>query len=692
MNVPNSLTYLFHIQPKTYSTTMVRHAMSCSLIVLACVYPGNAFVPETIPVAAVHADIGATQLHPKPRELDEFPALRDAYLDGTHPQLSDRELGLGTFIFEDWRKAWYTYGQCDRSISNREYEVRKSENGFIVDPFTGEAEYEIEEIDGEVPDDLVGVLYRNGPGKMGVNGERVAHILDADGLVLRFEFRPPEGITSSSRVKFTSRFVETEGFCDEREAKEFKMRGTFGTAPRGLPSIFGEPLRKGLNSDPEPKQPVIARMAANALRVDIKNTANTQVVAFGGKVMALWEAGMPYRIDPVTLKTIGQESLEGAKCQPGKQPVNYVPGLSEKYQPEILGGKAHTAHPKLCPRTGHLVGWTWAQNPLDGSMEVTFTEYASDKFRVVASTTHVLEGVALAPHDMVLTDHFIILKINSLKLDQLSFISGAKGPAEALTMDGRAPVRAFVFPRPTLPEDELTKYSPFVVEDIPACFSIHFSHGYEDERSGNIVTYFSGWPPNDSKSFLGAWGGFCPDYDKIPVTFYWRMEIDPASKQCVDLRVAPGAENVCCEHPVVHPNFATKDASYSYAQCCNVVGDASAPMGLVKLRLDGAPSELARGEKNEEVDVCWLGPRRFAGEPLVIPKRNGNIDREEDAYLMGLVYDAVKDRSSLMVFDLERELKEGAVCTLWLKTALPHGLHGCFDPSSNGSVETSYFC
>ena len=104
----------------------------------------------------------ATQLHPEPRKLDEFPALQDAFLSGSHPRKSDPELGRGTFIMEDWRKAWFTYGQCDRSITKSEYEQIKSVDGFIVDPFTGEAEYEIEDIDGAVPDDLVGILYRNG--------------------------------------------------------------------------------------------------------------------------------------------------------------------------------------------------------------------------------------------------------------------------------------------------------------------------------------------------------------------------------------------------------------------------------------------------------------------------------------------------------------------------------------------------
>lgn len=402
---------------------------------------------------------------------------------------------------------------------------------------------------------------------------------------------------------------------------------------------------------------------------------------------------MPYRLDPVTLETLGQDFLGDTKPLAGKLAVNYMPGIPEEYQPDMLGGKAHTAHPKMCPLTGNLIGWTWAQNPADGSMQVVFAEYCEDGFEKVAEESHILPNCALAPHDMVLTEHYIVLHFNAMNMDQVSFLSGAKGPAESLGMDARASTRAFVFPRPTLSKEEKQKYSPFVVEDIPACFSIHSSHGFEDEKTGNIVSFFSGWPPSDSKTFLGAWGGFCPDYYKIPETFYWRMEIDPTTHKCVDLRVTPGAENICCEHPVVHPNFVTKDAMFSYAQCCNVIGDASTPAGYSKFRIDGtapAQSHLKQGQRNEEVDTYFVGPRRFTGEPLVIPKKGGNIDREEDAYLVGLVYDSVEDRSSLVVFDLERELKEGPVCTVWLKTALPHGLHGCWSPDD--TARTSSFC
>ena len=86
-------------------------------------------------------------------------------MSNTHPKQSTDEQGRGEYIFSDWQKECYTYGQCDRSITTEEYERTKREGGFIVDPFTGEAEYDIEDsdIDGKVPDDLVGVLIELAP-------------------------------------------------------------------------------------------------------------------------------------------------------------------------------------------------------------------------------------------------------------------------------------------------------------------------------------------------------------------------------------------------------------------------------------------------------------------------------------------------------------------------------------------------
>ena len=117
--------------------------------------------PLSPPFSPFPSPYRATQLNPEPRKLDDFPALADAYQSGSHPRLSRDELGTGAFIMDDWRKAWYTYGRCDKTMTTSSGGEDPS-GGSVVDQSTGMAEYEIDDVDGTIPDDLVGVLYRIG--------------------------------------------------------------------------------------------------------------------------------------------------------------------------------------------------------------------------------------------------------------------------------------------------------------------------------------------------------------------------------------------------------------------------------------------------------------------------------------------------------------------------------------------------
>lgn len=63
--------------------------------------------------------------------------------------------------------------------------------------------YHLELVSGAVPPDIVGTLYRNGPGSFAVGGERLGHPYDGDALVLSLAF------DGSGRVFFRSRFVVT---------------------------------------------------------------------------------------------------------------------------------------------------------------------------------------------------------------------------------------------------------------------------------------------------------------------------------------------------------------------------------------------------------------------------------------------------------------------------------------------------
>jgi all-trans-8'-apo-beta-carotenal 15,15'-oxygenase len=604
--------------------------------------------------------IGSTFSYQKGRPMP--PKIQEALETNTHPDESQDELGNGIFVTSDWRQAWWTYQS-------------PPEDPTLIDDFDGFACYDIDEIDGTLPDDLHGTLYRNGPGKFGVNGQRVAHVLDADGLVLQVTIPPPSA-TEPRTVRFQSRFIETKAFQQERSANQFLVRGTFGTGPMGASA------GAGVNQDPvEPS--LVTKVMKRAFQLDIKNTANTQVVAFGGKLLTLFEAGLPYRLDPITLQTLEEYDMGGTLPR-GKMAVSLKDADT---LPDFMGGAAHTAHPNICPRTGHLVGWSWTQLANDGSLKVTITEWSPVDFSPVASATYIIPNCELAPHDMAMTENYIVLKVNALEMNRLDFLSGLKGPAASLKMDGRANVKGWILPRPT---STVECKEPIVV-DIPPCFSIHFSHAYECPITGNIVSIFSGWPASDSKDFLGAWGGFAPIFNQIPQTFIWRLELDPRTQSTVDLSIAPGCRNVCAEHPVVHPNFVTKRVLNSYAVASNLVGDSTAPCGYVRLRVeDGSITPLAVGDRNQDVDSYWFGSRYFAGEPLVVPKTGGDLNDEDDAYLLGMVQDSVRNRSFVAIFDLKRPLTAGPVCRLWLKSAVPHGLHGCFDPGSDAT--TSYFC
>ena len=140
-----------------------------------------------------------------------------------------------------------------------------------------EGDYEITEVEGTIPTSLRGTVYRNGPGNLSGSGERFAHILDDDGGgVPLLDRRRRDARTRRSR------YVRTPEFLAEEEADAVLFRNTFGTQP-----------------DP---------WWSNAGNLVLKNVANTNIQAWGGKVLALWEAALPVRIDPNTLDCVGEET------------------------------------------------------------------------------------------------------------------------------------------------------------------------------------------------------------------------------------------------------------------------------------------------------------------------------------------------------------------------------------------------
>jgi carotenoid cleavage dioxygenase len=153
---------------------------------------------------------------------------------------------------------------------------------------------------GEIPRGLEGALYRNGANPQFAPRGKY-HWFDGDGMIHGFYFE-------NGRVSYKNRWVRTEKWQRERAAGE---------------ALFG-----GINAMGE-TDPSVAGVSANA--------ANTNIVWHSGRLLALWEGGLPTELDPETLETRGTFDFGGRLTR-----RNHETGIM-------------TAHPKLDPHTGEML-------------------------------------------------------------------------------------------------------------------------------------------------------------------------------------------------------------------------------------------------------------------------------------------------------------------------------------------------
>ncbi len=125
---------------------------------------------------------------------------------------------------------------------------------------------------GRAPEGLAGTLYRNGPARFRRGGTASGHWFDGDGLIRAWSVK-------DGKATLAARFVDTPKRRLEEQLGSIVQPG------------FGTPSRAG----------------SRVTSADDTNPANTSVIAAGGRLLALWEAGSAFAVDPDTLATRGPE-------------------------------------------------------------------------------------------------------------------------------------------------------------------------------------------------------------------------------------------------------------------------------------------------------------------------------------------------------------------------------------------------
>ncbi len=212
------------------------------------------------------------------------------------------------------------------------------------EPIRFECDYADLCVEGEIPADLSGVLYRIGPNPQ-FAPRGAYNPLQGDGMVHAFHI-------AGGTVAYRNRWVRTRQWDLDRQAG----RALFATG------------------DPRENDPSVAGVAS-------QGAANTHVVAHAGRLLALEEGHAPVELHHRTLETIGPFDFGGR-----------LPGNM-------------TAHPKIDPATGEMLFFA---NFPDRAFDGGLVFYVADPNGDLVRTARIQGPYPALVHDFAVTRGHVV--------------------------------------------------------------------------------------------------------------------------------------------------------------------------------------------------------------------------------------------------------------------------------------------
>lgn len=288
-------------------------------------------------------------------------------------------------------------------------------------------------VHGEIPSELNGGFYRNGPTwrRPSIQGCNAAFALD--GMVQALVIR-------DGRADFRNRWVRTPKYVAEERAG----RGLF----RWADGDFGDWRSWGLGD-----------VARDAYTTGVpQGTSAVNVVPFCGEILALGEQGTPpIALDPITLETKGFVGWSSKLAQ----------GLAD---PVCFGDASFTAHPKWDERTGELYGWSYRD------VEPYLTLHWVRPDGAVRTRALWDAPYATVAHDMWLTETYVVLPFMPFHIDRRRIDKGLP----VWGWDPELPVTLALIRR-----DDMEGPVTWVSADFPAEYVMHTLSA--NEIDGRVV-------------------------------------------------------------------------------------------------------------------------------------------------------------------------------------------------------------
>ncbi len=439
-------------------------------------------------------------------------------------------------------------------------------------------------IEGVIPHDIQGTYYRNGPAKLERDDQRYQHLFEGDGMLQSFTI-------TGGKIVHKGKFVNTPKFEKEQKANRFLYSGP--------ETVISNPLA-----------------VTNA---DVINTANTNVIAVGDDLWALWEAGSATKVNAKTLEYKEQVTL----------------GEHDKYQ-KTLKGLPFSAHPKV-EANGDI--WNFGLNP--SGHVVLYHLAPSGRVKNVALVNARYKGGML--HDFLMTEKHLLIILPSLSTNK-SFTNSRQGEFSRIRFDKAQAQRVLVIDKASL-----TLKKEYELE---AGFAFHYGNAWE-ETDGTIRFDASLYPDVDVLHNLSNMmkGEINHSVPNAKAAFYTLSPNGKSSQVILDKN---------CEFPEV---------------CDHLVGMKNEYLYHLSSKQTSIWSDTVSGLN---VNTGTLDSYEFGDEFLVeehitvCPKQ-----KEGTGYLIGTALHVPSKRTCLNIFNVEN-ISDGPIARAWLPHHLPLGFHGTF--------------
>lgn len=448
------------------------------------------------------------------------------------------------------------------------------------------------EWEGKIPEALVGAYFRCGPDPLfpprvgtdiGING---------DGYVSQFMIEP-------GHVDFRLRFVRTEKYKAERRARR---------------ALFGS-YRNPFTDDPR-----VSGMD--------RTTANTSVIWYDRRLLALKEDSLPYELDPYTLETLGRFNFGGRLRSP-----------------------TMTAHPKFDATSGNLLFYGFECAGL--ATPDTALCAATRDGRLLHEEWFVPPYGAMI-HDFAVTEHHVIFPIMPTTAD----ISRMRSGGDHWAWDPSLPMYLGIVPK----QEGVAAIRYF---RGPARWSFHTMNAYED---GSVIHLDTTAAP--ANGFFRKTDGSraSPAEGEFRLT-RWTCDLANPGSSIEESQL----NDLPSDFYAIDPRYVGRPYRFGFM----AVKDSARPAHGI-----GHPrpfNSIGRIDvRSGALQLWYAGIESTVQEPVFVPK--GAEAPEGAGYLLVVVNRNAEHRSELVILDAEA-LLDGPVARVFVPLNLRMAFHGTFVPA-----------